>query len=229
MKKSPTNKIFLDENTKTDVSGSANNNESDVANSANSNESDVSGSANRNETGATVAVLKNNSKTPVDSTSKDMQNSNQLQSNQPTKLTKKQEMWNFVKFVLFSISAGAIQILSFTILNELIIKDTTAKYGWSYFISLFLSVLWNFTINRKFTFKSAKSIPIAMLLVFAFYCVFTPLSILWGDALTGAGWNEYLVLFLTMVINMVTEFLWTRFVVYKNSINTSKKKEKKDK
>ena len=149
--------------------------------------------------------------------------------NEGEKLTKKQEAWNFVKFVLFSISAGAIQVASFTLLNEVIIKDTGHKYGWSYFIALVLSVLWNFTINRKFTFKSANNVPIAMLLVFAFYCVFTPLSIWWGEALTNVGWNEYLVLFLTMVINLVTEFLWTRYVVYRNSINTAKKKEKPNK
>lgn len=142
------------------------------------------------------------------------------------KLTKKQEAWNFVKFTLFSISAGVVQILSFTLLNEFIIKDTGHEYGWSYFISLFLSVLWNFTINKKVTFKSASNVPIAMLLVFAFYCVFTPLSIWWGEALTNVGWNEYIVLGLTMVINLITEFLWTRYVVYRNSINTAKKKEK---
>lgn len=145
------------------------------------------------------------------------------QSKQPTKLTKKQEIGNLIKFVLFSISAGVIQILSFTLLNELIIKDIGNQYGWSYFISLTLSVLWNFTINRKFTFKSANNIPLAMLLVFAYYCVFTPLSIWWGNALTQAHWNEYLVLLLTMIINMATEFLWCRFVVYKNSINSAKK------
>jgi len=147
--------------------------------------------------------------------------------NEPQKLTKKQEAWNFVKFVLFSISAGVVQIASFTLLNEFIIKDTGFKYGWSYFIALVLSVLWNFTVNRKFTFKSANNVPIAMLLVFAFYCVFTPASIWWGEALTKVGWNEYLVLFLTMFINLITEFLWTRYVVYRNSINTAVDKKKK--
>ena len=120
-------------------------------------------------------------------------------------------------------------------LNDNIFKDATAMqydwsyYGWSYFISLALSVIWNFTFNRKFTFKSAKNVPVAMLLVLAFYAVFTPLSILWGIALVKAGWNDTLVLLLTMVINFVTEFLWTRFVVYRNSINTAKKKEKQKK
>lgn len=143
---------------------------------------------------------------------------------EPTKLTKKQEFWNFVKFLLFSISAGVIEVLSFTLLNEVIIKDIGQKYGWSYFIALILSVLWNFTFNKKFTFKSAKNVPIAMTLIFVYYCAFTPLSIWWGNALTGIGWNEYIVLFITMVINMITEFLWTRYVVYRNSINTSNQK-----
>ena len=149
---------------------------------------------------------------------------------QTNPLTKKQELWNLCKFILFSISAGVIQILSFTILSELVFMDSNNEYGISYFIALTLSVLWNFTFNRKFTFKSANNVPIAMLLVFAYYCVFTPLSIWWGIALTKIGWNEYLVLFMTMVINLLTEFLWTRFVVYRNSINTAtnNKKEKEE-
>lgn len=148
-----------------------------------------------------------------------------LDNNNSTKLTKKQEVWNLIKFILFSISAGVIQILSFTLLSELVFMDSDNEYGISYFISLALSVIWNFTFNRKFTFKSANNVPIAMLLVLAYYCVFTPLSIWWGIALTNIGWNEYLVLFITMVINLITEFLWTRFVVYKDSINTAQKKE----
>lgn len=144
--------------------------------------------------------------------------------NQQPKLTKKQEFINLLKFIGFSISAGVIQIASFTILNEFVLTfEKGVEYGWSYFISLALSVIWNFTFNRKFTFKSAKNVPIAMLLVFAFYCVFTPLSIWWGIALANVGWNEYLILALTMVINFVTEFLWTRYVIYRNDINTAKK------
>ncbi len=150
------------------------------------------------------------------------------QGHTPVKLTKKQEVFNFIKFVLFSASAGVIQILAFTLCSELIFNDAGNEYGVSYFIALFLSVLWNFTFNRKFTFKSAKNVPIAMLMVLGFYAVFTPLSIWWGIALTNAGWNEYLVLAFTMIINMVTEFLYTRYVVYRNSINTAVKKEKRD-
>lgn len=148
------------------------------------------------------------------------------QSENTIKLTKKQEVLNAVKFGLFSISAGVIQLLSFTLLSTFVFNDADNDYGVSYFISLALSVLWNFTFNRKFTFKSANNVPIAMLLVLAFYCVFTPLSIWWGEALTkNAGWNEYIVLLITMVINMITEFFWTRFVVYRNSINTATKEK----
>lgn len=123
-----------------------------------------------------------------------------------------------LKFLCFSASAAVIQVGSFALLNELV----QWSYWPSYLISLVLSVIWNFTFNRKFTFKSAKNIPIAMALVFAYYVVFTPLSTLWGDALTlSAGWNEYLVLTLTMIVNFVTELLYNQFVVYRKDINTA--------
>ncbi len=93
---------------------------------------------------------------------------------------------------------------------------------WAALIALVLSVVYNFTINRKFTFRSATNYPKAMLKVFGYYCVFTPLSTLWGDWLTGIGWNEYIVLGGTMLVNFVTEFLFCRLVVYRNSMNTNR-------
>lgn len=137
------------------------------------------------------------------------------------KYFNKDEVVRMLKFLFFSISAGVIQIGSFTLLNELV----KWSYWPSYLISLTLSVLWNFTLNRKFTFKSAANIPLAMLKVFGFYLVFTPLSTLGGDALTNAGWNEYLVLGITMVLNFVLEYLFCKFFVYKDNINTATKKE----
>ena len=163
----------------------------------------------------------NNNNTTNEITSENIAQAQEV--HKQNKLTKKQEIMNMLKFVLFSISAGVIQILSFTLLSELVFKDTQSKYGISYFISLALSVLWNFTFNRKFTFKSASNVPVAMLLVLVYYAVFTPISIFGGEALIGLGWNEYLVLFITMVVNMATEFLWTRFVVYRKSINSAVK------
>lgn len=150
------------------------------------------------------------------------QNMETLQNSTKNKLSKKENFFQVLKFVGFSISAGVIQIASFTLLNELI----KWSYWPSYLISLTLSVLWNFTLNREFTFKSANNVPIAMLKVALYYVVFTPLSTWWGEALTGVGWNEYLVLFFTMVINMSTEFLFCRFVVYRKSINTNKRANK---
>ena len=133
------------------------------------------------------------------------------------------ELLRTVKFVLFSISAGAIQILSCTLLNELL----GLTYWVAYLIALCLSVLWNFTLNRKFTLQSADNVPVAMLKVAGFYAVFTPLSTWWSAVLTepsyGIVWNEYVVLIGTMLINFVTEYLFQRFVVFGNSLDTAKK------
>ena len=140
-----------------------------------------------------------------------------MENNTPTQLTPKQNFMQFLKFTMFSITAGIIQIISFTLLNEL----TQLPYWPSYLIALTLSVVYNFTVNRRFTFKSAKNIPLAMMQVFGYYCLFTPLSTWWGNALIGLQWNEYIVLIGTMVINFVTEFTFTRFVVFRKSINTN--------
>lgn len=131
----------------------------------------------------------------------------------------KKELLRSLKFTLFSISAGLIQIVSYTLFMEVL-----HLVPWvSYLVSLILSVVWNFTLNRKYTFHSANNVPVAMLKVLAFYLVFTPLSTWWTKALTEAGWNAYLVEFLTMLVNFVTEFLFQRFVVFRNSIDTAKK------
>ena len=132
----------------------------------------------------------------------------------------KGEFWRVVKFVLFSISAGVIQMGSFALLNELT--------GWSYWpcylISLVLSVLWNFTLNRKFTFKSAANVPAAMAKVLGYYAVFTPLSTLLGNYLAETLlWNEYLVTAINMVLNLFTEYLFQRFVVYGKNVDTNAK------
>ena len=135
----------------------------------------------------------------------------------------KKEFIRTVKFVLFSISAGVIQVASFTLFEEVF----QLVHWLSYLISLILSVLWNFTLNRKFTFYSANNVPIAMLKVTCFYLVFTPLSTWWTAVLTGPiiCWNEYIVLAITMLTNFVTEYLYDRFVVFGKSIDTAKNKK----
>ena len=130
----------------------------------------------------------------------------------------KKQLWQVVKFTLFSASAGIIQVGSFALL-ELFIKS----YWIPYLISLTLSILWNFTFNRRYTFKSAANVPIAMAKVFGFYLVFTPLSTYLGNLAEGAGANDFLILVVTMLANFVLEFLFCKFVVYRKSENTLNK------
>ena len=132
---------------------------------------------------------------------------------------KKKELIRSLKFLVFSASAGIIQVVSFTLMEEAI----HAPHWLSYLVSLVLSVLWNFTLNRKFTFHSAGNVPVAMAKVAAFYLVFTPVSTWWTDALTDAGVNEYIVLIGTMLVNFVTEFLFDRFFVFGKTIDTDGK------
>lgn len=133
---------------------------------------------------------------------------------------KKKETLRIIKFVFFSISAGLIEIVTFTLLNEIV----KWPYWPCYLIALVLSVLWNFTLNRKFTFQSANNVPIAMLKVAAFYAVFTPVSTILGNYLADSlGWNEYLVTLINMACNFVTEYLYDRFVVFGKSLDTNKK------
>jgi len=130
------------------------------------------------------------------------------------------EFWRFVKFIFFSISAGVIQMSSFALLNEL--------SGWSYWpcylISLLLSIIWNFTLNRKFTFKSAVNVSAAMLKVLGYYAVFTPVTTIMGNYLSETlMWNEYLVTGINMVLNLITEYLFQRFVVYGKNVDMNAK------
>ena len=130
---------------------------------------------------------------------------------------KKSKEWvRVLKFVLFSASAGLIQIVSFSLLNELL----AWKYWPCYLISLLLSILWNFTFNRRYTFKSDANITRAMLLVLAFYAVFTPMTTVLGNWLAeDIMWNEYLVTGINMGLNLTLEYLYQRYVVYRNKID----------
>ncbi|MBQ4052019.1 MAG: GtrA family protein [Oscillospiraceae bacterium] len=133
-------------------------------------------------------------------------------------MNEKAELWRSLKFLFFSVSAGIIEIAAFALLNETL--------GWPYWpcylIALVLSVLWNFTLNRRYTFRSANNVPVAMAKVFLFYLIFTPASTLLGNWLAeGLGWNEYLVTGINMVLNFVLEFLYDRFFVFGDSLDTN--------
>ncbi len=138
------------------------------------------------------------------------------------KKTRKEAM-RAVKFGLFSVSAGIIEILVFTLLE----RATDFSYWPCYLTALICSVIWNFTLNRHFTFQSANNIPVAMMKVAAFYCVFTPVTTIGGDYLADTlHWNYYLVIGLTMACNLVTEYLYDRFFVFGGSIDTNKRAKK---
>lgn len=128
---------------------------------------------------------------------------------------RKKQALQLFKFLCFSLSAGVIQLASFTLLYNVIAWD---NWWATYLISVVLSVLWNFTFNRKFTFASAGNVPLAMALVVVYYCAFIPASVFGGDALEAAGWNGTLVTLLMMVINFATEFVWDKFVVFNDPL-----------
>ena len=131
---------------------------------------------------------------------------------------KNREFWRIVKFVLFSASAGIIEMGVFALLNEWI----RWSYWPCYLIALTVSVVWNFTLNRRFTFRSAPNVPRAMALVLLFYCVFTPVTTLLGNYLAETLlWNEYLVTGINMLLNITTEYLYDRFVVFRKSLDTN--------
>ena len=126
------------------------------------------------------------------------------------------EVWRAIKYTMFSASAGLLEFVTFTLLNEF----TTWRYWPCYLIALILSVVWNFVINRRFTFKSTANVPVAMLKILGYYAVFTPLSTWGGDYLSETvGWNEYLVTIINLFLNLITEYTFQRLVVYGKKVD----------
>ena len=138
-------------------------------------------------------------------------------------MMKNKELLRTIKFTLFSISAGIIEILLFTLLSEL----TNFNYWICYLVALVASVIWNFTLNREYTFKSTANVPVAMFKVFIFYLIFTPTSTLLGDYLVEkVHWNEYLVTGINMGANFILEYLYDKYIVFKGTIDTKERKNK---
>ena len=131
----------------------------------------------------------------------------------------KKELIRTIKFTLFSISAGIIEIVLFTLLD----KFTGWNYWPKYLIALIASVIWNFTLNREYTFKAANNVPIAMIKVAIFYAIFTPVSTILGNYLAeNLEWNDILVTLLNMLCNFVLEYLYDKYIVFRGSIDTKK-------
>ncbi len=139
-------------------------------------------------------------------------------------MKNKKELIRKIKFTLFSISAGIIEIVVFTLLE----KFTNFSYWACYLPALIASVIWNFTLNREYTFKSTVNIPKAMSLVFLFYLIFTPVSTIIGNYLAeDLGWNDFIVTGLNMLANFILEYLWDEYVVFRGNIDTKEKYENK--
>ena len=138
-----------------------------------------------------------------------------------------------IKFTLFSISAGVIQAITFALLEEgsQLLFHRQLNYWVCYLPALILSVVWNFTFNRKFTFQSAVNVPIAMLKVLGYYAVFTPVSTILGEMATQrygiveGSLGNYIVLGVTMLANFVTEFLFDKYVVFTDANNKQEETE----
>ena len=144
----------------------------------------------------------------------------------PVPLKSKESLVQAIKFTLLSLSAGLIEAGSFVLLERL----TALSYDFKHVISIVLSVLWNFTLNRRYTFKSANNVPIAMIKVALFYVVFIPLTAWLGQMASNNNVNDYLIKIPTMLLNFVGEFLWWKFVVFRGTENTNKlAQEKADK
>ena len=140
------------------------------------------------------------------------------------KSSKKVEFIRFIKYTLFAASAGIIQMVFFELLQ--LANNYNPNTWWKcYLISIILSVVWNFTFNRKYTFKSANNVPIAMAKTVAFYVVFIPFSVCFGQwyLVDKLSWNGTVIEIVMMVINFVTEFLYQRYFVFRDSIDTNKK------
>lgn len=169
-----------------------------------------------NEAGLVIDDIKTNEEVlSASDVEKHEENQTVNVENKKKKGISKSEILQFIKFLCFSISAGVIQMGSFALMYDLI--------GWkewwaAHLISLTLSVIWNFTFNRKFTFKSASNVPLAMTLVLIYYCIYTPCSVFGGNALKGIGWNGTLVEAIMMVINFATEFVWDKFIVFNDKL-----------
>lgn len=137
---------------------------------------------------------------------------------------KNKEIIRAIKFTIFSASAGIIELALFAILDNF----TSFNYWACYLPALIASIIWNFTLNRNFTFKSTNNVPIAMLKVFLFYLVFTPTSTIFGNYLAESlHWNGTLVTIINMLLNFILEFLYDRFYVFGNSIDSKENKTRK--
>ncbi len=161
-------------------------------------------------------MVKNNPNTSI-SEGQQKAEIKETSGSQAAPIKSREALKQALKFTLLSISAAGIEALSFIALDSL----SRLPYDVKHVISIVLSVVWNFTLNRRYTFKSANNVPLAMMKVALFYLLFIPLTAWLGQWAAGAGIHEYLIKACTMILNFVGEFLWWKFIVFRGSENTN--------
>ena len=161
------------------------------------------------------------------------------QAEKNAKKEKRKGVMQFIKYALCAASAGIIQIVLFSILQAVIpsngktihfiVEDMDLVTFIATTVALCASILWNFTFNRKFTFKDAGNVPKAMILAFLFYVPFYPFQTWYVHTIKsllveaiGTDGAGIIAEGTVMIINFALEFMWQKFVVFR------KPKDKKE-
>lgn len=161
------------------------------------------------------------------------------QAEKNAKKEKRKGVMQFIKYALCAASAGIIQIVLFSILQAVIpsngktihfiVEDMDLVTFIATTVALCASILWNFTFNRKFTFKDAGNVPRAMILAFLFYVPFYPFQTWYVHTIKsllveaiGTDGAGIIAEGSVMIINFALEFMWQKFVVFR------KPKDKKE-
>lgn len=198
--------------------------------------------------------IKTEDKLDIDNKMEDstLANSSKL-SQEELKAARKKKAKRFLKYAIIAISGGLIQLTAYIILSDAIKldkhvsfdaiyqkqpwlteifydPDTGKTYGLSYFIAVSLSVIWNFTFNRKYTFKSASNVPKAMLLFVLYYAFSIPFNcwaIVQLNKLVVFPLSDKVILICIMLANGLPAFFYQRYVVFGRSLDTKHKKKKR--
>lgn len=154
------------------------------------------------------------------------------QAEKNAKREKRKGVMQFIKYALCAASAGIIQIVLFSILQAVIpsngktihfiVEDMDLVTFIATTVALCASILWNFTFNRKFTFKDAGNVPKAMILAFLFYVPFYPFQTWYVHTIKsllveaiGTDGAGIIAEGTVMIINFALEFMWQKFVVFR--------------
>lgn len=121
---------------------------------------------------------------------------------------------NFYSFLYFSLGAGVIKLVSFLLLS-LIDSGHGAVLVLAEIVSVVLSGLFNFTWNRKFTFRSTNNIVPGMFLYGLYSLIATPAVASFIVDLTRRGWADWLAKAMKMALHFILDSLYCKFVIFR--------------